>query len=257
VSTIESLRIRGPAGPLEAVLKNPPDTAGSLSSSTEHRRATAEQRSRSSTHEGSSAPPFAAVVCHPHPLHGGTMHNKVVFHLAKALNELGAPALRFNFRGVGTSAGSYAEGIGERDDAQAALEYLATRYPDTPLCLAGFSFGNWVGSAVGCADDRVTQIVAAGTTTRLFENSALRQCAKRKLLLQGDRDEFGPVPELEAFYRLLPEPKQLEVIEGADHYFSGRLDELRAAVATYFATEGLPPELTQTVRDRGPSNSQR
>ncbi len=185
------------------------------------------------------------------------MHNKVVFHLARALGELGAPVLRFNFRGVGASAGSHDRGVGERADVAAALDHLARDYTELPICLAGFSFGSWVGSMVGCSDPRVTQIVAAGTPTRMFSNAAFVTCSKRKLFVQGGADEHGPAQELEAFVRRLPEPKALCVIPEADHFFTGHADELREAVAGYFALEGLPPALTHMERVRGPSNSHR
>jgi hypothetical protein len=230
MSRIESLRIKGPAGPLEGILKLPPG----------------------------GGPSFAALVCHPHPLFGGTMHNKVVFSIAKALEGLEAVVLRFNFRGVGGSAGTHDEGVGEREDVRAALDHLAGRFAGLPLCLAGFSFGNWIGSAVGCADPRVTQIVAVGTPTRLFDNRALLTCSKRKLFVQGGADEHGPRPELEAFVARLPPPTRLVVIEGADHFFTGRQEELRRVIADYFAAEGPPPPvLTHTLRERGPSNSHR
>jgi alpha/beta superfamily hydrolase len=229
MSRIQSFRIAGHAGPLEAILNRP---AG-----------------------GEAA--FAALVCHPHPLFGGTMHNKVVFSIAKALGTLGAPVLRFNFRGVGASAGSHDEGAGERDDVRAALDHLAGLFPGLPLCLAGFSFGIWVGAAVGCVDARVTQIVAVGTPTRLFDADALLDCRKRKLFVQGSDDEHGPAAELEAFVARLPEAKRLVIVPGADHFFSGRQEELRRAIADYFAEEGPPTALTQTLRERGPSNSHR
>jgi uncharacterized protein len=229
MSRIQSLRIPGPTGPLEAILNRSPDAEA----------------------------PFAALVCHPHPLFGGTMHNKVVFSIAKALGALGAPVLRFNFRGVGASAGTYAEGLGERDDVRAVLDHLAGLFPALPLCLSGFSFGTWVGSAVGCVDERVTQIVAVGTPTRLFDGGALLECRKRKLFVQGADDEHGPVAELRAFVARLPEPKRLLVVPGADHFFTSRQEELRRAIADYFAAEGLPTALTHTLRERGPSNSHR
>ena len=185
------------------------------------------------------------------------MHNKVVFHVAKALGEVGAAVLRFNFRGVGSSAGAFDEGVGEREDVRAALDYLADRHAALPLCLAGFSFGNWVGTAVGCQDRRITQIVAVGTLTRMFDNRALLGCHKRKLFVQGDADEFGPVPEVEALVARLPPPKALAVVAAADHFFTSRADELRAAIRDYFAAEGPPPAATQTERLRGPSNSHR
>lgn len=184
------------------------------------------------------------------------MHNKVVFHLARALEERGAAVMRFNFRGVGASAGSFDDGVGERDDVRAALAALASRYPGLAICLAGFSFGSWVGSAAGCRDARVTQIVAAGTPTRLFTGDALLECPKRKLFVQGGADEFGPVAEIASLVERVPPPKTLAIVEAADHYFTGRLDELRAAVRDYFDVEGDPPSVpTWIVRDRGPSNS--
>ncbi len=229
MSRIQSFRIPGPAGPLEAILNRPPG----------------------------AEIPFAALVCHPHPLFGGTMHNKVVFSIAKALGVLGSPVLRFNFRGVGASAGAYAEGVGERDDVRAALDHLARLFPDLPLCLAGFSFGIWVGSTVGCTDERVTQIVAVGTPTRLFDTRALLESRKRKLFVQGGGDEHGLAAELQAFVARLPEPKRLVVVPGADHFFTGRQEELRRAIADYFAADGPPTALTHTLRERGPSNSHR
>ena len=229
MSRIQSFRIPGPAGPLEAILNRPPGTEVS----------------------------FAALVCHPHPLVGGTMHNKVVFSIAKALSALGAPVLRFNFRGAGASAGAHDEGLGERDDVRAALDHLAGLFPDLPLCLSGFSFGAWVGSAVACVDERVAQIVAVGTPTRLFDSDALLECRKRKLFVQGGEDEHGPVSELQTFVARLPEPKRLVIVPGADHFFTGRQEELRRAIVDYFAAEGPPTALTHTLRERGPSNSHR
>src|ERR1051326_5967971 len=112
--------------------------------------------------EAAEPPRLAAVVCHPHPLFGGTMHNKTVFRLATALNEVGIPTLRFNFRGVGLSSGSYDEGRGEQDDIRSALDELEQRFPNVALCVAGFSFGAWTGLAVGCAEARVRQLVGVG-----------------------------------------------------------------------------------------------
>ena len=106
--------------------------------------------------------PLAAVVCHPHPLFGGTMHNKVVYQTAKTLHRFGLPVLRFNFRDVGLSEGSYDQGLGERDDVSAALDFLAAEYPGAPLLVAGFSFGSWVGLRVGCSDSRVTDLIGLG-----------------------------------------------------------------------------------------------
>lgn len=180
------------------------------------------------------APGMAAVVCHPHPMYGGTMHNKTVFRLAGALNAVGMPTLRFNFRGVGQSTGSYDEGQGEQDDVRAALDTLEQRFPGVALCVAGFSFGAWVGLRVGCAEARVRQLVGAGVPTRLLGVEALAACAKPKLFVQGALDQYGPLAEVQRWFATLPEPKRLEVIPNADHFFTGHLDELYAAVVRAF-----------------------
>lgn len=189
--------------------------------------------------EGASQ--MVAVVCHPHPVYGGTMHNKTVFRLAQALNAVGMPALRFNFRGVGESTGTYDEGEGEQDDVRAALDFLEGQFPDAPLCVAGFSFGSWVGLRVGCADERVRQLVGAGVPTRLLSTQALAQCARPKLIVQGELDQYGPQGDLLPWFETIPEPKHLEVVAGSDHYFTNHLDALSDAVTRYFrqrATRG-------------------
>lgn len=179
---------------------------------------------------GQALPGLVGVVCHPHPQFGGTMHNKVAFRLAAALVELGIPALRFNFRGVGRSTGVYAEGVGEAEDAQAALDAMAARYPGAALLLAGFSFGSWVGLPVGCADARVTHLVGAGVPVSLLHTEALADCLKPKLIVQGELDEYGPRAELEAWYARTPGPKSLAIIPGADHFFTHHQAELSAAL---------------------------
>ena len=181
-----------------------------------------------------AAPRMAAVICHPHPLYGGTMHTKAVFRIAQALVDLGFPTLRFNFRGVGRSTGSYDEGRGEADDVRAALDELAQRYPGVPLCLAGFSFGSWVGLPIGCEDTRVTQLVGVGVPVRLLRVDTLTNCAKPKLIVQGERDQYGPIDELRQWFARLAEPKALAVIPGADHFFTEQQQELRAAIDAYF-----------------------
>jgi alpha/beta superfamily hydrolase len=180
---------------------------------------------------------MVAVVCHPHPVYGGTMHNKTVFRLAQALNQVGMPALRFNFRGVGESTGSYDEGRGEQDDVRAALDYAQAQFPDAPLCVAGFSFGSWVGLPVGCADERVKQLVGAGLPTRLLSVQTLAQCAKPKLIVQGELDQYGPQGELRPWFESLPAPKHLEVVPGSDHFFTNHLDALAEAVRRYFTRQ--------------------
>jgi uncharacterized protein len=165
------------------------------------------------------------------------MHNKVVFTIAKTLGEAGIPALRFNFRGVGRSTGAYDEGRGEADDVRAALDWVAARYHATPLLLAGFSFGSWVGLPVGCADPRVTRIIGAGVPTTLLTIDALTDCAKPKLIVQGANDQYGPLASLHPWYAALSEPKALRVIPTADHFFTGHQGELAEAIQGWLAAE--------------------
>ncbi|HEY7356425.1 MAG TPA: alpha/beta family hydrolase [Ktedonobacterales bacterium] len=183
------------------------------------------------------APRLAAVVCHPHPLFGGTMHNKTVFRLATALNAVGIPTLRFNFRGVGLSTGSYDEGRGEQDDIRAALDELERRFPGVALCVAGFSFGAWTGLRVGCAEQRVQQLVGVGVPVASLPVDDLANCAKPKLIVQGARDQYGPEAKLRAWFAGIPDPKHLEVIPGADHFLTDHLAELEQAVVSYFKPE--------------------
>jgi hypothetical protein len=184
-------------------------------------------------------PPMAAVVCHPHPLFGGTMHNKVVFQTAKTLQSLGLPVLRFNFRGAGLSEGEHDKGRGEREDVRAALDFLAAEFSGAPILLAGFSFGAWVGLHAGCADARVTELVGLGIPVNNSDLSYLRECAKPKLFLQGARDEFGSREKVEALFGSLPEPKRLVFVPGADHFFAGKLSHVDAALRAWL-TERHP-----------------
>ncbi|HLW79689.1 MAG TPA: alpha/beta family hydrolase [Terriglobia bacterium] len=199
---LERLTLTGPAGQLEALLERDP----------------------------SRSPRRAALVCHPHPQFGGTMHNKVVFRAAKAMVEAGAAVLRFNFRGVGTSEGEYDGGVGERDDVRAALDALTSRFPAARLCLAGFSFGASVGLAAGAGDRRVEVLVGLGLPVASTDFGFLRQAAKPKLIVQGTEDEYGPRAAVEALFRSLPDPKRIHWVDGADHFFTGRLDEVQAAI---------------------------
>jgi uncharacterized protein len=178
-------------------------------------------------------PNFVALVCHPHPLFGGTMHNKVVYRVARALHGRGAPVLRFNFRGVGQSEGQHDQGAGEQSDVKAAVDYLAAEYSGKPILLAGFSFGAWVGLRIGCEDDRVSHLIAVGFPADHLDTSYLHPCRKPKLFLQGGSDPFGSRENLEALVRSLPKPKQLVFIEGADHFFEGHLDEVGRAIAAW------------------------
>ena len=174
----------------------------------------------------------AALVLHPHPLGGGTMHNKVVFRAAGALNEAGLITLRINFRGVGLSTGTHDEGRGEREDALVALDYLSEKYPGQPITLCGFSFGARVGTEVGIADERVDKLISIGTPVARYDFSFLTTCRKPILFVHGARDEFGAPEELKKLISQLASDidVQLVVIENADHFFDGHLDELKQAI---------------------------
>jgi uncharacterized protein len=175
-------------------------------------------------------PDFAAVVCHPHPLFGGTLHNKVVYQIAKVLHDRGAPVLRFNFRGAGQSEGEHDNGRGELGDVRAALDYLAAQFPGKSILLAGFSFGSWVGLRVGCKDIRVHKLIGLGLAVDNTDMSDLRACVKPKLVIQGGNDPFGSRANIDALFAVLPEPKRLVIVDGADHFFTGRLDQIGIAI---------------------------
>lgn len=185
-------------------------------------------------------PNFVAVVCHPHPLYGGTLHNKVVYQTAKALHQRGASVLRFNFRGAGQSEGVHDRGIGEQADVRAALDYLSAEFPDRAIVLAGFSFGSWVGLRVGCEDARVVSLIGLGLPVDNVDVSYLRACVKPKLIIQGGQDQFGSRTNIEALFATIPEPKRLVIVEGADHFFAGHLDALGAAIDAWLGHPLLP-----------------
>jgi alpha/beta superfamily hydrolase len=187
----------------------------------------------------------AALVCHPHPVFGGTLHNKVVFHAMKALNGFGFPVLRFNFRGAGLSEGLHDHGNGEAEDVRAALDWLEREYT-LPIIFAGFSFGAAVGLRVACPDDRVKALIGLGTPIapvddRNYEFTFLQSCAKPKLFVSGTRDQFGPKAKLQAMVDALPEPKRLVLIDSADHFFEGRLRELRESIEEWLRKTIVSP----------------
>jgi alpha/beta superfamily hydrolase len=198
--------LSGPAGPLEALVDLPPASYG--------------------------APRAAAVFAHPLPTHGGTMHTKVVYQGAKALARVGCATLRFNFRGVGQSAGEFDEGRGEQEDYRAALDHMAREFPDVPLWAAGFSFGSWVALDVGAVDPRVTLLlgIAPPLEGRGYDFSRVRASTKPKFFIQAERDEYCPLDAMYRFYSQLPEPKELVVIDGADHLFDGKTSEVGDAI---------------------------
>jgi uncharacterized protein len=158
------------------------------------------------------------------------MHNKVVFHTAKALHRHDIPVLRFNFRGAGSSEGLHDRGDGEMGDVRAAIDYLAQQFPHKPILLAGFSFGAWVGLRVGCQDSRVTDLIGIGIPVNDSDFTGLRDCNKPKLFVQGGEDQFGSRRNVEALFETLPEPKKLVSVDGADHFLTGKLDQLVAVI---------------------------
>ncbi len=204
-SAIHSFFLEGPAGRLEALLNR-----------------------------GTEGATHAALVCHPHPVFGGTFHNKVVFHIMKALNSFGFPVLRFNFRGAGLSQGRHDNGEGEVDDVRAAFEWLDREF-HLPMIFAGFSFGAAVGSRAACPDSRIKALISAGTPvspveSRSYDLVFFQNCTKPKLFVSGEHDVYGPRGELERLVESVSRPKKLVIIPGTDHFFEGRLKEMREAV---------------------------
>ena len=167
------------------------------------------------------------------------MHNKVVYQTAKSLDALGIPVLRFNFRGAGTSAGVHSRGFGELGDVRAALDFLASEFPGVPLLLAGFSFGSWVGMRVGCEDPRVSHLIGLGIPVNNTDFSFLLQCNKPKLFVHGSNDEHGAIEKVKALVPTLPGNNHLVVVEGADHFFAGKLDQLGRAIYTWLTGDIL------------------
>jgi uncharacterized protein len=202
--------LAGPAGPLEALLDG-----GSLTS---------------------TQPTAAVVFAHPHPQFGGTMHTKAVYQGAKGLTRIGCAVLRFNFRGVGRSTGTFGNGEGEREDFRAALDYMSARYPGTRLWAAGFSFGAWVALEVGAADERVSALiavappVATSVSGQAYTFERTLASTKPKFFIQGEADEVCPLEGMWAFYARLEEPKELVVIDAADHLFEGKAQEVGEAL---------------------------
>jgi alpha/beta superfamily hydrolase len=200
---IESHLIEGPAGKLEALLEEPED----------------------------AEPVEACLVCHPHPLFGGTMHNKVVYRIARGLRRGGSVVLRFNFRGVSRSEGVHDHGPGEMEDARAALAFLRERYPDLPYSMAGFSFGSRIATKLGCALSPA-RVIAVGFPTKRGRFDYLAGCTIPKYFVHSTIDEHGPKEELEAAFQGFAEPKQLEFIEAGDHFVAGALDKLEDAIVS-------------------------
>ncbi|MDQ6652588.1 MAG: dienelactone hydrolase family protein [Acidobacteriota bacterium] len=178
----------------------------------------------------------AALVLHPHPLGGGTMHNKVVFRAAGALNDAGLITLRINFRSVGQSTGEHDQGRGELEDVRAGLQYLAETFPERPITVCGFSFGAWVGAQVGISDESVRVLISIGTPVDKYDFSFLETCRKPTLFVHGDNDEFGDVSKLRKLVEKIRHGNpnvELKVIKGAGHFFEGHLAELKQVVSDW------------------------
>ena len=198
--------IPGPAGPIETLIDLP------------------------------AGPPRAAVVfAHPLPTQGGTMHTKVVFQGAKALTRIGCAVLRFNFRGVGRSAGAWDEGKGEKDDFRAALDYFAGRYPDLELWAAGFSFGSYIAMTCGAEDDRVCTLIGIAPPVDKYDYGSVKQSAKPKFVIHGEADELIPLRAVREFYAQLSEPKELVEVDRATHLFEGQASEVGDALEDLLA----------------------
>jgi alpha/beta superfamily hydrolase len=211
----------GPAGKIEALVNDPASLCTTADSA----------RQPSPLAPPNAARPAAAVVlAHPHPLYGGTMHTKVVFHAAKAFCRLGCAVLRFNFRGVGASGGTFSEGVGELDDFRAAVEFAAARYPGVPVWAAGVSFGSWVAMTAGALDDRVTRLVGVALPSQLFDFSTVRVSTKPKFFIHGEYDQRCPLKSVRELYAQSAEPKDLVVIHAADHLFDGHLTEVAETI---------------------------
>jgi alpha/beta superfamily hydrolase len=208
--------IPGPAGPLEAILDEPAGERGV---------------NRDGLVEAGGAHLRAAVVVgHPHPQYGGTMHTKAVYRAAKAMARIGCGVLRFNFRGVGRSAGRFDEGKGEKDDFRAALDFARQRYPDVPLWAAGMSFGAWIALTVGVEDPRVSALIGIALPAGRLDLAPIQGSGKPKFFVHGERDTVFPLKDMREFYARAAEPKELVVIDGADHVFDGKTSEVGDAI---------------------------
>ncbi len=207
----------GPSGRLEALLDEPTGQRG--------------VNADGLVETGHPAGVRAAVVFgHPHPQHGGTMHTKVVYQSAKALARIGCAVLRFNFRGAGRSEGAFDAGPGEMDDFRAALDFIHFRYPEAPLWAAGMSFGSWIGLTVGASDPRVTTLVGVAVPVTHYDFNAVLGSSKPKFFIHGERDDITPLKAMRESYARASEPKELVVIDAADHLFEGKVGEVADAI---------------------------
>jgi uncharacterized protein len=210
------LEIAGPAGRIECLLDEPA-TRGTFDTES----------------AGAAVPAHihgAVVFAHPHTEYGGTMHTKVVYQTAKALSRIGCAVLRFNFRGAGSSAGAFSDGPGELEDFRAALDFMHDRYPDAPMWAGGMSFGSYVGLTAGAQDPRVTTLVGIALPVSRYDFGAVAASDKAKFFIHGEFDELAPLKEMREFYARCAEPKDLVVIDAADHLFEGKVSQVAEAI---------------------------
>ena len=205
---LQSVQFPGPGGTIEGLYQSDPDR----------------------TH------PIAVLVCHPHPLHGGTLHNKVVHRAASTFVEMGAAVLRFNFRGVGESEGTHDHGRGELDDARAAWEWLGERHPDARRWVAGFSFGSWVAARLATFEHECERMVLIAPPTSTKDFSVLDRSPVPKHVVQGTADDLCPAPALEQAFAKWAEPKRVVWVPGATHFFDKQLTDLAAALREVLAS---------------------
>jgi uncharacterized protein len=200
---VESVReISGPAGPLETLIERPAGASRAV-----------------------------VVFAHPLPTEGGTMHTKVVFQSTKALSRIGCTVLRFNFRGVGRSAGAWDKGQGELDDYRAAIDYVATEYPGLEIWAAGFSFGSYVAMTVGASDSRICALIGVAPPVDRYDFATIKASTKPKFLIHGEQDELISLKAVRKFYAELNDPKELVEIDRANHLFDGQAGEVGDALA--------------------------
>jgi len=216
--------LKGPVGRLETLVDEPDGCTASALGADE----------RSAEGPAGVRPRAAVVLAHPHPLYGGTMHTKAVYQAAKGFCRIGCAVLRFNFRGAGASEGSFDDGRGEMADFRRALDVAARRYPAAELWAGGMSFGAWVALTVGAEDDRVAALLGIAPPIGTYDFDAVRRSTKPKFFIQGERDELCPLKAMREFYAQLSEPKELVVIDAADHLFDGHVIEVGEAVEDLF-----------------------
>jgi uncharacterized protein len=175
----------------------------------------------------------AALLCHPHPLYGGTMNNRVIYRAAKGAVAAGLSALRFNFRGIGSSTGSYGQGMGELKDAVALSGWLQQRHPNLPQACIGFSFGAWVGLRMACCEPRIKALVGLGLPLNSYDFDFLIDNDKPTLYIIGTQDEFCPRDKMEQFWRRLPPTSAVSWVEGADHFFTRQVEQVQDRVREF------------------------